>query len=92
MARALRETIRHNAVLAHVAGAEFLIADSFTVADMSPLVERVRAAVAATPRRAVMSSCGSVVSIGDVELRSPRGGAIVLARCAARASFLGLTD
>jgi diguanylate cyclase (GGDEF)-like protein len=42
VARALRETIRHNAVLAHVTGAEFLIADSFAAADTSPLEERVR--------------------------------------------------
>jgi diguanylate cyclase (GGDEF)-like protein len=59
VARALRETIRHNAVLAHVAGAEFLVADSFTAADTSPLVERVRAAVAATPSH-VTASIGAV--------------------------------
>jgi diguanylate cyclase (GGDEF)-like protein len=57
--RTLRETIRHNAVLAHVAGAEFLIADSFTAADTSPLVERVRAAVAATPSH-VTAGIGAV--------------------------------
>jgi hypothetical protein len=48
--RALRETIRHNAAsTAHVADAELLIADSFTAADPSPLIERVRAAIAAAP-------------------------------------------
>ncbi|MEN3319659.1 MAG: hypothetical protein V7643_3060 [Mycobacterium sp.] len=57
--RALRETIRHNVVLAHIADAEFLIADSFTDADPSPLVERVCAAVAATPSH-VTASVGAV--------------------------------
>ena len=51
--------IRHNAVLAHVAGAEFLIADSFTAADTSPLIERVRGAVAATASH-VTASIGAV--------------------------------
>lgn len=53
--RALRQTIRHNAVLAHIADAEFLIADSFTAADSSPLMERVLAAVAATPSHVTVS-------------------------------------
>jgi GGDEF domain-containing protein len=57
--RALRETIRHNAVLAHVADSEFLIADSFTAADPSPLIERVLAAIAATPSH-VTASIGAV--------------------------------
>jgi diguanylate cyclase (GGDEF)-like protein len=57
--RALRETIRHNAVLAHIGDAEFLIADSFTAPDPSPLVERVRAAIAATPSH-VTASVGAV--------------------------------
>lgn len=57
--RALRETIRHNAVLAHVGDAEFLIADSFTAADPSPLVERARAAIAATPSH-VTASVGAL--------------------------------
>jgi diguanylate cyclase (GGDEF)-like protein len=57
--RALRETIRHDAVLAHVADAEFLIADSFTVADPSPLVERVHSAVSATPSH-VTASIGAL--------------------------------
>jgi diguanylate cyclase (GGDEF)-like protein len=57
--RALRETIRHNAVLAHVANAEFLIADSFTAVDPSPLIERVGAAVSATPSH-VTASVGAV--------------------------------
>jgi diguanylate cyclase (GGDEF)-like protein len=57
--RALRESIRHNAVLAHVADAEFLIADSFTAADPSPLVERVRAAIAAMPSH-VTASIGAL--------------------------------
>lgn len=49
IARALRLTVRHNAVLAAVDESEFLVADTFTTADPSALVERIRGAVAATP-------------------------------------------
>jgi diguanylate cyclase (GGDEF)-like protein len=53
--QALRETVRHNAVVAHVSDDDFLIADSFTTADASPLVERIRGAIAATPQRLTAS-------------------------------------
>lgn len=46
--QALRETVRHNAIVAHVSDDDFLIADTFTTADASPLVERIRGAIAAT--------------------------------------------
>jgi diguanylate cyclase (GGDEF)-like protein len=52
---ALRSSVRHNAVVAHVAEAEFVIADTFTTADASPLVDRVRAAVNNTPSRLTTS-------------------------------------
>ena len=55
VAQTLRETTRHNAVLAHVADAEFLIADSFPTPDATPLVERVRSAIASTPPRTTAS-------------------------------------
>ncbi|MCV7172783.1 GGDEF domain-containing protein [Mycobacterium manitobense] len=59
----MRENVRQNAVIAHVltgeADAEFLIADTFTTADASPLVERLRGAVATTPS-------GLTASIGVV--------------------------
>jgi diguanylate cyclase (GGDEF)-like protein len=45
----LRETVRRDTNVAHVADAEFLIADTFTTADASPLVERVRGAITTTP-------------------------------------------
>ncbi len=48
-AGALRDTVRRGAVLGHVGGAEFLIADTFTTADPDPLVERARGAIATTP-------------------------------------------
>jgi predicted signal transduction protein with EAL and GGDEF domain len=41
-AQTLRETTRQSAVVAHVPGAEFMIADSFPTTDSSPLVERLR--------------------------------------------------
>lgn len=56
--QALRETTRRDAVLGH-SGGEFLIADIFTIADPSPLIDRVRGAIAATPT-------GITASIGVV--------------------------
>jgi diguanylate cyclase (GGDEF)-like protein len=53
--QALRETVRHNAIVAHVSDDDFLIADTFTTADASPLVERIRGAIAATPQRLTAS-------------------------------------
>jgi diguanylate cyclase (GGDEF)-like protein len=44
----LRENVRQNAVIAHVGDAEFLIADTFTMPDASPLVDRLHGAIATT--------------------------------------------
>jgi diguanylate cyclase (GGDEF)-like protein len=57
--QALRETVRRDALLAHVGEAEFLIADTFTSPDPFPLVERARSSIAAAPS-------GMTVSIGVV--------------------------
>ncbi|WP_445165343.1 GGDEF domain-containing protein [Mycolicibacterium sp. Dal123E01] len=57
--QAMRETVRRDAILGHVGEAEFLVADCFTTPDSSPLVERIRGAVAATPS-------GMTASIGVV--------------------------
>ncbi|MCG5434477.1 GGDEF domain-containing protein [Mycobacterium sp. MYCO198283] len=51
----LRETTRRGAVVAHVAEAEFVVADSFPSPDATPLVERVRSAIATTPPRTTAS-------------------------------------
>ena len=59
--QALRETVRHNAIVAHVSDDDFLIADTFTTADASPLVERIRGAIVATPQR-LTASIGVVVT------------------------------
>lgn len=56
----LRETTRHNAVVAHVQKEEFLIADTFTSTDPAPWIERVRSAIATTPPR--LSASIGVVS------------------------------
>lgn len=53
--QALRETVRHNAIVAHVSDDDFLVADTFTTADASPLVERIRGAIAVTPQRLTAS-------------------------------------
>ena len=55
VAQTLRETTRTNAIVAHIGEAEFLIADTFAVPDASPLVERVRGAIATTPPRLTAS-------------------------------------
>ncbi len=57
--QALRGTVRRDALLAHVGDAEFLVADTFTIPDPTPLAERIRGAVAATPQ-------GVTASIGVV--------------------------
>ena len=58
-AQALRETIRHDAVLGHVDDSEFLVADTFTTPDPTPLVDRALGAIASTPG-------GLTASIGAV--------------------------
>jgi diguanylate cyclase (GGDEF)-like protein len=55
VAQTLRETTRQNAIVAHIGEAEFLIADTFGTTDASPLVERVRSAIATTPPRLTAS-------------------------------------
>jgi diguanylate cyclase (GGDEF)-like protein len=57
--QALRETVRRDAIVGHVGEAEFLVADCFTTPDSSPLIERIRGAIAATP-------AGMTASIGVV--------------------------
>lgn len=59
VAQALRDTVRRDTVIGHVDDAEFLVADIFTAPDPTPLAERIRGAVAATPG-------GITVSIGIV--------------------------
>ncbi|TFV54847.1 GGDEF domain-containing protein [Mycobacterium sp. PS03-16] len=59
IAQTLRETTRRNAFVARVGDDEYLIADTFSSTDSFPLVERVRAAIAATPPR-VTASMGVV--------------------------------
>ena len=57
--RALRDTVRRDAVIGHVGEAESVVADTFTAADPTPLAERIRGAIAATP-------VGITASIGVV--------------------------
>jgi diguanylate cyclase (GGDEF)-like protein len=57
--QALRETVRRDAIVSHVGEAEFFVADCFTTPDSSPLIERIRGAIAATP-------AGMTASIGVV--------------------------
>lgn len=54
-AQALRGTVRHNAVVAHIADDVFLVADTFTTTDASPLVERIRGALIVAPQRLTAS-------------------------------------
>ena len=57
--QALRETVRRGAVIGHLGESDFVVADTFTTADPTPLVERVRGAIASTPS-------GITASIGVV--------------------------
>lgn len=51
----LRETVRRDAVIAHIGDAEFLVAEPFTTLDPSPLVDRVRGAIKGPPFRLTAS-------------------------------------
>jgi GGDEF domain-containing protein len=48
IAQCLRDTARHDAVLAHVCETDFLVADVFTSPDPRPLTDRIAAAVRTT--------------------------------------------
>ncbi|WP_299563805.1 diguanylate cyclase [uncultured Mycolicibacterium sp.] len=64
IAQTLRENVRRDAILAHVADAEFLVVDTFTDTDPSPLVRRLLSAIAAAP-------AGLTASIGVVTTPLP---------------------
>ncbi|MET0897945.1 MAG: GGDEF domain-containing protein [Mycobacterium sp.] len=57
--KTLRDVTRRDAVVAHIGEEEFLISDAFQTTDVSPLVERVRSAIATTPPR-LTASVGAV--------------------------------
>lgn len=61
VSQALRETVRRNAIAAHIADSDFIIADTFTTPDASPLIDRVQGAMKSTPSR-VTASIGVVVT------------------------------
>ncbi|CAN5380342.1 diguanylate cyclase [soil metagenome] len=51
----LRDVTRHDAVVAHIGEEEFLVSDTFQTTDVSPLVNRLRGAIATTPPRLTAS-------------------------------------
>jgi GGDEF domain-containing protein len=53
--QALRETTRHDAIVAHLPDDEFLVADSFVTPDVRPLIERISGGLRATPLRQTAS-------------------------------------
>lgn len=59
VSQALRETVRRNAIAAHISNSDFIIADTFTSPDASPLINRVQGAMRSTPSR-VTASIGVV--------------------------------
>ena len=59
VSQALRETVRRNAIAAHITKSDFIIADTFTAPDASPLIDRVQGAMRSTPSR-VTASIGVV--------------------------------
>jgi diguanylate cyclase (GGDEF)-like protein len=56
--RQLCETVRRDAILAHVGEAEYLMAELFTTSDPSPLVERIRDTIRGAPFRMTASIGG----------------------------------
>jgi diguanylate cyclase (GGDEF)-like protein len=50
-----RDVTRRDAVVAHIGEEEFLVADTFQTTDVTPLVDRVRGAIATTPPRLTAS-------------------------------------
>ena len=61
IAARLRETARRDAVLAHIADSEFVIADLFDSNDASALIERVRGTISGSPSR-LSASIGVVTT------------------------------
>lgn len=61
IAARLRETARRDAVLAHIADSEFVIADLFESNDASALIERVRGTISGAPSR-LSASIGVVTT------------------------------
>jgi diguanylate cyclase (GGDEF)-like protein len=61
IAARLRETARRDAVLAHIADSEFVIADLFDSNDASALMERVRGTISGSPSR-LSASVGVVTT------------------------------
>lgn len=61
VAQTLRDTARHDSVVAHVPDAEFLLADVFNAPDPDPLCERISSGIAnVTPK--LTASIGAVVT------------------------------
>lgn len=69
--QALRDTVRHDAVIGHVGEAEFLVADTFTAPDPTPLAERIRGAVAAAPGGLTASAGVVSTPLGPLAGRPP---------------------
>jgi GGDEF domain-containing protein len=70
-AQALRDTVRRDALLGHVDEAEFLIADTFTSPDPTPLAERVRGALCAIPGGVTASTGVVSTPMGPLSDRPP---------------------
>ncbi|MUL48950.1 GGDEF domain-containing protein [Mycobacterium sp. CBMA293] len=59
VSQALRETVRRGAIAAHISDSDFIVADTFTTPDASPLIDRIQGAMKSTPSR-VTASIGVV--------------------------------
>lgn len=70
-AQALRDTVRRDALVGHVDEAEFLIAETFTSPDPTPLAERVRGALAAVPGGVTASTGVVSTPMGPLADRPP---------------------
>lgn len=69
--QALRETVRRGAIIGHLSDSDFVVAETFTSPDPSPLAERIRGAIASTPS-GITASIGVVsTALGPLADRLP---------------------
>ncbi len=83
----LRETVRRDAVLAHVDDAEFLVADVFTEPDPTPLIERIRDGVHSVAPQVTASIGSASTALAPLAAYSPHDVSEELLACATAAMY-----
>lgn len=70
-ARAVRESVRRDAVVARPERDLFLVADVFAVSDTEPLTERIRAAIVSVPPRLTASIGAAIMPVSGLAEQPP---------------------